>query len=311
MKLEIDCRPCPKYTISTTNRYSCYDPYKEVFPSLDQWSTRIASFMSCCGGMFSISAIAIFLHQQDTPYVRAMDFKISIFHLVSLSLTFTITPCLFIMKPVAIICIFRPLCISVLNNLNAAFVIAKSQRLLKIFKSKLTILSEGEMRRYNAYVGTGIFLICCIGQAFLFLPASKLNPRALENRIDEEMIRDVHCNTEDYINIQLIYLIMLQLFTTFQAFRCRSLPGPFNEAMSIVYSTLIVITTYSVTFPIYYFQHMESVKANVHFISLSVANLFPMLILYGNRLFIVVFKGKKNSKNYVRKRLWTFSSDIQ
>ena len=303
------CQPCPKYMISTTNRDSCYDPYKEIFPSLNQWSTLISLFINGCGGMFSLFAILIFLYQQDTPLVRAMDFKISILHLISLLLTFIVTPYLFIMKPVSIVCIVRPLCISVLNNLSVAFVIAKSHRLLSIFKSKLKVLSEGEMRRYNAYVGTGIFLICGIGQAFLLLPASKIKPEAKEIRMDKQMVRDIYCNTEDYINIQLGYLILLQLFTSFQAFKCRSLPGPFNEAMPIVYSTLIVIATYSVTFPIYYFQHIESMKANVHFISLSVANLFPMLILYGNRLYIVVFKRKKNSKNYVRKRIWTFSSE--
>lgn len=208
-----------------------------------------------------------------------------------------------------IICLLRPLCISVLNNLSVAFVIAKSQRLLKIFKSKLMIHSDGEIRRYNAYVGAGIFLICGIGQAFLLLPAAKIRPGAEEEKIDKEMIRDVFCNTEDYINIQLGYLIVLQLFTVFQAFRCRSLPGPFNEAMSIVYSTLIVIVTYSVNFPIYYFQHKESNKAIVHFVCLSVANIFSMLILYGKRLYIMVFKKKKNSKDYVRSRVWTFASD--
>ena len=305
----INCQPCRKYTLSTTNRDSCFDPCEELFTWINQWSTRIALLVNVFGGIFSSFAIVTLIHQQNTPLVRALDLKISILHLISLLLTFIITPYLFIRKPVTIFCVLRPLCISILNNLSVAFVIAKSQRLLRIFKSTMIILSEGEMRRYNAYVGTGIFLICGIGQAFLLLPASKIKPEAKEIRMDKQMVRDIYCNTEDYINIQLGYLILLQLFTSFQAFKCRSLPGPFNEAMPIVYSTLIVIATYSVTFPIYYFQHIESMKANVHFISLSVANLFPMLILYGNRLYIVVFKRKKNSKNYVRKRIWTFSSE--
>ena len=128
-------------------------------------------------------------------------------------------------------------------------------------------------------------------------------------RVHEQMIKDVHCNTEDFINIQLGYSMVLQLYTAFQAFKCRSLPGPFNEAMSIVYSTLIVIVFYSVTFPIYYFlQRIPSTQSTVHFISLTVASLFPMMILYGNKLFIVIFRKKKNSKEYIRTRMWTFSS---
>ena len=303
------CIPCPKFTVSTTARDSCYDPYKQAHLSLNQWSVLIAFFMNGVGGVFSVFTVLVLLYKHDTPLVRAMDFKLSIFHLVSLSMTFFVTPYFYIMKPEMIICLLRPLCISVLNNLSVAFVIAKSQRLLKIFKSKLMIHSDGEIRRYNAYVGAGIFLICGIGQAFLLLPAAKIRPGAEEEKIDKEMIRDVFCNTEDYINIQLGYLIVLQLFTVFQAFRCRSLPGPFNEAMSIVYSTLIVIVTYSVNFPIYYFQHKESNKAIVHFVCLSVANIFSMLILYGKRLYIMVFKKKKNSKDYVRSRVWTFASD--
>ena len=305
------CKPCPRYTIATTSKDSCYDSYKETFTSLGQWSVHIALLINATGGVFSLIAALICLYMRETPLVRAMDLKISLQHLISLLVTFILTPYLFIWKPDETICFIRPLLISIINNLSVAFVIAKSQRLLKIFKCKMMIISECEMRRYNVFVGTGIFLICGIGQAFLLLPVSNIKTKFGDIRKDEEMIRDIYCNTEDYINIQLGYLILLQLFTLYQAFRCRSLPEPFNEAMSIVYSTLVVIATYSATFPIYYFQHTESTKANVHFISLSVANLISMLILYGRRLFIVVFKRKKNSKKYVRKQIWSFSSESE
>ena len=304
------CIKCPIYTSSNANRDACFDTYNWNFPNLKQLYVLMALLLNFAGELFCLFAIATLLYKRNTPMIRAMDFKVTLFHIMTLSINFLVMPWLYIERPNKTVCILRPLFVSVLNNLSLAFVIIKSQRLLRIFKAKLTIFSEGELRRYNFYTGTSVFFICAVGQTFLFLPASKITPMAITVRVHKEMIKDVYCNTEEFVNIQLGYSMVLQLFTAFQAFKCRSLPGPFNEAMSIVYSTFVVIVTYSVTFPIYYFlQRIPSRQSNVHFVSLSVTSFFSMLILYGHRLFVVVFKSSKNTKEYIRSQMWTFSSD--
>ena len=303
------CIKCPIYMVSNDKRGSCFDTYEWNYQTLKRLAVIMALLPNIIGEMFALFAILTFLYKRDTPMIRALDLKVTIFHLLTLSVTFILLPFLFIGRPSKTICILRPICVSTLLNLSLASVIIKSQRLLRIFNSKLTILSEGEMRRYNMYTGTSVLIICAIGQVFILLPVSKIVPMPITIRVHEEKLKDVYCNTEEYINIQFGYSMILQLYTAFQAFKCRSLPGPFNEAMSIVYSTLIVIVTYSASFPIYYFlDRIPSTQSNVHFTSLSVASLLPMLILYGYKLFVVIFRTKKNTKEYIRSRMWTFSS---
>ena len=157
------CIKCPVYMASNTNRDACFDTYKWNYPTLKKISVLMAFFSNILGEIFCLFAIITFMYKRDTPIIRAMDFKVTIFHLLTLSITFISLPFLFIRKPSKAICILRPVGVSTLFNLSLAFVIIKSQRLLRIFQAKLTILSENEMRRYNMYTATSVFIICAIG----------------------------------------------------------------------------------------------------------------------------------------------------
>ena len=180
--------------------------------------------------------------------------------------------------------------------------------MLLIFKSRTQINQCQAKRNQVLQIFQSMFTIL-IGLTFVYLTTVKTIPSIKSRRYSTNLTKDVYCNTGKHINIQLGYSLMLQILIAIQAFRSRNLPGPFNEAMSIVYSTLIVFATYSVTFPIYAFQNLDSKQALVHCAAITVANIFPMMILYGKRLLVVTFIRKKNSKEYIRQRLWTFASD--
>ena len=115
--------------------------------------------------------------------------------------------------------------------------------------------------------------------------------------------RHIHCNNGGDINIQIAYLITLQLLTSVQAFRGRNLPGPFNEGLAIAYSTFVLVITETVQFPMYYLQQDIKVRSSVHAVVLSASHLLFMLIYYGNKLNLVLFNRKRNTKEHFRNQL--------
>jgi len=73
--------------------------------------------------------------------------------------------------------------------------------------------------------------------------------------------------------------------------------------MSIVYSTFIVVMTYLVIFPIYYLQQDVLVKASVQFLIINAANCLLILVFYGPKLVVIVFKAHKNNRAYVQQKM--------
>jgi len=76
--------------------------------------------------------------------------------------------------------------------------------------------------------------------------------------------------------------------------------------MSIVYSVFITVVVSTTMFPIYAFQENEADKVTVRCFVLAISHLLPVIILYGKRVFVVLFQKKKNSKEYIRSKIWTF-----
>jgi len=125
----------------------------------------------------------------------------------------------------------------------------------------------------------------------------QISPNIIHFKSNVEMIRMYHCNTAHHINFMMVLLIMLQLVCLVQAFRGRHLPGPMNDAMSLVYSTMITTMTFMVSFPIGYFQEVRE-KEFVQCIVVVINCLVLALFLYGKKCFIIIWRRHKNTKTH-------------
>lgn len=115
--------------------------------------------------------------------------------------------------------------------------------------------------------------------------------------------RDVYCNTGFHMQCQMIYFIILLLFSSVQAFRARRLPIMFNESMAIAYSSFVLVILFSITFPINYFQENPLNGSIVLWVSLSVANALLIFIMYSGRVYIIMFKSHINTKAFLQEMI--------
>lgn len=129
-------------------------------------------------------------------------------------------------------------------------------------------------------------------------------PQVLTNIDHSKYEISIDCNTGFHINAQILLIIIQHLFSAVQAYRGRNLPGPFNEAMPIAYSTLIITFAYMIVFPLYYLQRDKFVKRSVQMIILAIAQMLFLLIFYGAKINILLCQRHKNTKSYFRAQMW-------
>ena len=112
------------------------------------------------------------------------------------------------------------------------------------------------------------------------------------------------CSNSGHLHIQIVFIILLSLFTLIQAFRSRKLPDNYSESMAILYSSFSAAVFLSILFPLYHFQTSNAGRSNVQWILLSSVALILMTALYAQKLYTMVFYPEKNTmKSWNRRRI--------
>ena len=296
------CTRCPTLMIPTKDQSKCFDPYSNIFLGFNDITGFITLGICGTGLIFSIFNLMILFKFRDTPFVKAFDLPKLVQHLLFMVFSFGFYPYLFIGKPSPFKCFLQPVSILIFSICPSIIILLKSQNVLLLFKSKLRI-SKSEMNRSTGMQGVIASLIMVTDMAILYLLMRKGMPIVIKTYDHVHYSRHIHCNNGGDINIQIAYLITLQLLTSIQAFRGRNLPGPFNEGLAIAYSTFVLVITETVQFPMYYLQQDIKVRSSVHTIVLSASHLLFMLIYYGSKLNLVLFNQKINTRENFRAQL--------
>jgi len=296
------CIVCPPLMFSTADGKSCYDPYVLKYNGIDDLLVAVNTILAGIGGGFCVWVLAVFVKFKDTPLVRCADFRTSVVHLLLILLCFLTYPPLFFSRPITIVCYLRPFVVCFVQASSSAVILVKSNRILTIFKSKLRITSE-DIRKMYALQVTTVILLNIAGVALAIVAAVFKKPAIVLTVVHGSYEKYLSCNTGAHLHTLVFYFLMLQNLPAVQAFRGRNIPGPFNEAMSIVYATFTTVVFYSSMIPVYYFQPLESRKTLVQCSGLMCTNFVQVLVLYGKRTFVIVFERRKNSKAYVRSKV--------
>ena len=155
-----------------------------------------------------------------------------------------------------------------------------------------------------------IFMFLFVINGILLTLYIQLPPEIRTYVKKSEHLRVHYCNVDSQGQILMAFLLVFQLICLVQAFRGRNLPGPINDAMSMVYLILITTVTFAITFPISYFGNQLD-KEFIHFVALTVNTIFSVLFLYGKKCFIIIFKATKNTRDYFNmKRMQSLSSQV-
>ena len=299
---DLPCSLCPSLTKASKDKSHCFDPYTEDYLHINDIPTIASVAVSGLGFLLTLFAISVFFKYRETSFVKASDLSATIQHLISMQLTFVTLPLLFIGKPSNWKCLMQPLTIAIICVFPSTIILLKSQKILTLFQSK-TRLSKGAKRKSLAVQLSTAFVIILIDCCLLFLSFYSVQPNVVIHHDHENYVKKIYCNTGSHNNIQIAYLILLHLLSCIQAYRSRNLPEPFNEALSIVYSTFLVVMVYINIFPIYYLQNNIKMRSVVYIMIIPISNICFLLVFYGAKLHLVLCQSHKNTKEHFRSRM--------
>ena len=333
------CRRCHgQLSIDNGARTSCIDPFKNRILKLLHMQTSILNVLVYSGLVLTLGISVLFLVHRGTVIVRVSDANVSLMHLGSLFvvyitvwLTYTNTGVQLLYKDKIdngrvddgddiikgrsqALCVVRLLIKTIPYTLNVALVYTKSEKLLSAFLSKIK-LTPGEVRKTTAVQIFTVFCFMLVGNLFLVFYYQVQPPVMVYSEDKVQMHRIFRCDTvterESTLNC---FLVIGHLACLVQAFRGRKLPSgvaDVNNAMSLVYVSLITTIAFGVSFPISFFQNDRESMLMQGLILL--VNCHVMLVfLYGPNVFVILFKPHKNTRQYFnQKRLDEMSKGFQ
>ena len=104
------------------------------------------------------------------------------------------------------------------------------------------------------------------------------------------------------MSTQLGFQICLQIACFVPAYKGRILPTAFNEAMVMVYVSFSMVFASLVVFPIQIFQKDPNDKYLVVMIASHCSALIQLALIYGTKVYIMLFQAHKNTKEYFRRQ---------
>ena len=313
------CVPCPSGTVADVHHTSCIDPYTYQQHKMSTFEFVLVVLFVILGGLFTMSVFFVFIVKSTTPVVRSSDFGLSLLHLFALFSVFALSGILYTITTSDVMvlrgrCIGRNLIISVFYTLNVALVYTKTEKILAAFLSRVRVTS-GEMKKAKAFQALTIIVFLSVTNGLLLTMYQQRRPgfayNVLSSSQDDKdfedqssMVKIMYCNTAFHTDSLFVVLIAFQLVCLVQAFRGRNLPSPMNDALSMVYAILITTLAFTVYFPISYFQSTVD-KEFIQLVVMLINCCVYGVLLYGRKLYVVLFRAEKNTRSYFQKECFT------
>jgi len=205
-------------------------------------------------------------------------------------------------------CILMPCFIGFTFSTIVAVTLAKVRKPLLVFRQRKQLTQ----RDINHTIAQQFLMIVLIPLTSVLLAIVQFRSKPCDIKWtfnDTTVEKSVSCDSSAHLHIQIVFVILLSLFTLIQAFRSRKLPDNYSESMTILYSSFSAAVFLSILFPLYHFQTSGVDRSNVQWILLSSVALILMTALYAPKLYTMVFHPEKNMMKAWNRRWIQYSMD--
>eukprot|EP00111_Clytia_hemisphaerica_P008303 TCONS_00024229-protein len=300
---EGNCQPCINKNISNFDRTHCYVLYRLRSFDFQSPGSLVGLALNLVGLLFSILTIFLFELYKKTPIVRASDRTLSQIQTTSSFLLFLFLLVQALLQVTTVSCVLLPSSIGVTFSTLVAITVAKVEKPLLVFRQRKQLTQKD----INATIAHQYFMIILIPLTSIMLAfvQFKYNPISIKTSYNDTTLeKSVMCSSDGHLHIQIIFIILLSLFTLIQAYRSRKLPDNYSESMTILYSSFSAAVFLAILFPLYHFQPTGEARLNVQWILISSVALILMVSLYTHKLYVMVFHPEKNTmKAWNRRRV--------
>ncbi|XP_070823099.1 G-protein coupled receptor family C group 6 member A [Chaetodon trifascialis] len=281
---------------------TCNPKALQFFSWRDGFAVVLLSF-SALGILLTLLVSALFLHQRDTPVVKAAGGPLSQTILFSLTISY-ISAMLFVGKPNSFQCKARQVLFGISFTLCVSCILVKTLQILLAFQFDPEL--QGVLRRlYQPYA---IISICvalqvttCICWLVLKSPFNHII------RYPTTLLVDCHEGSYLAFGVMLGYIAVLAFGCFICAFKGRKLPQQYNEAKFITFSMLLYLISWLLFVPVYvttsgvYLPAVEMVVILISNYGILSCHFFP-------KCYIILFKKDQNTKSAFRKNLYDYAS---
>ncbi|XP_068425904.1 G-protein coupled receptor family C group 6 member A [Clinocottus analis] len=281
---------------------SCIPKALLYFSWRDGFAVVLLTF-SALGILLALLVSALFLHQRDTPVVKAAGGPLSQVILFSLVISY-ISAMLFVGRPNSFQCKARQVLFGISFTLCVSCILVKTLQILLAFQVDPEI-QEVLRRLYQPYV---IISICVAIQAATCLSWLLLkSPFNDVIRQPTTLLEDCHEGSYLAFGVMLGYIAVLAFVCFICAFKGRKLPQQYNEAKFITFSMLLYLISWLLFVPVYvttsgvYLPAVEMVVILISNYGILSCHFFP-------KCYIILFKKEHNTKSAFRKKLYEYSS---
>ena len=291
-----DCKACEDGYISNHERTGCV----KVDEDFLQWESPlsiVALVFSFLGLVLVLYIIAIFRKYSGTAMVKASNRQVSLVHLTCHALLFLL-PLLYIGRPTVATCIIRLNLFPVLFTFITAIMFLKTDRIVRIFNSKSRLTKRSRLLSNKVqFVLTFVFTLIPVIGTIIWLV---LRPLSVSMEMVEETYV-VYCQNEEACQVvQLVYVLLLALLCTYEAFNARKLPESFNEAKFICFSMFAFVLLWVGYIPVC-LDIIGSTKQSMTCLFIILINFLTVMLIYLPKLNIILLHPEHNRHESFRK----------
>ncbi|XP_073480671.1 vomeronasal type-2 receptor 26-like [Aquarana catesbeiana] len=294
-----NCMKCPDDEWLNEKKDRCVPRVVEFLSYTDDTIVALFSAVSifCC--LLTGLILAIFIHYQDTPIVKANNRDLSYLLLVSIMLSF-LCVFLFLGHPVDVTCMFRVTTFGVFFSVAISSLLAKSIMVCIAFKAT----KPGST--WRKWMGSKLpsFIICvfslvqviiCVTWLSISPPFQDQDTHSYQGKII------IQCNEGSVISFYSVlgYMGLLAAVSFNIAFLARKLPDNFNEAQYITFSMLVFCSVWISMIPAYLSTRGKYMVA-VEVFAIIASSSGLLCCIFFPKCYIILFRPDLNTKIVIR-----------
>ena len=290
------CQDCPLNTMSGNKRNQCF-PYAIQTFEYEPLAISLCSTLTGFGIITTLTIAFVFFRHRQTPVVKSSDTKLLALHLTS-HIVLLLIQLMTFLPTNKDLCYAQIFVTGSFWSLSSSVTLVKTQKFLRIFNSDLRQTAK-EINLTKHFIRATIF--CCQIPSVLLtlLSIFYIKDILTVTRDKNTIIEYQRCNLHPYHTVVFLYIELLLLACIVQGYRARKLPTSFNEAKYItaaVACTEVFILSYMI-------GGFNQNNFLIEYTFLWFANIFTVLLMYGYRTFIILFRPHQNSAQYINKQL--------
>ncbi|XP_034186753.2 metabotropic glutamate receptor 6 isoform X3 [Osmia lignaria lignaria] len=294
------CEECEWGSRPTANGTSC-EPIPEQFVDYSNPWAIVATAVAVSGIALTLFVCSVFWKYRDTPMIKASGRELSFLLLLGtfgcFSMTFAV-----VAKPTVHSCAVVRFGIGFCYTICYAALATKINRIHRIFNDPAR---SPRKRRYTS-PRSQLAIASILGLVEVAFDASWLlkEPPAVTHSYPsrEANVRVCKGSEDGSYVIGLLYPFVLTVASTIYAIKTRKCPEGFNETRRIAFANYATIILWLAFVPLYLASTSNVVKVITLALSLSLNGMVQLLCLFLPKIYVVLIRPEKNTRELVMAR---------